>query len=284
MRRLFSLPSLSVMLVLAAASAVPAQEYRLERSVRKMLDTVPLDVVRRVDLEGMSALPDCPAEPPFDECFGHKRIEFAETDGTIEIVTRVGHWIENAVWTGLAFSDGDYQAYYLEGEYHSPSCSQPVGSEWYVCPDGTRLRSLTGYLDGNGYLQGKWIVEFSPNQVFEGSFVDDKKEGFGILSSPDGSTYSGDWSNDLRHGEAVAVSAGGNRYVGTYRFDLRHGQGSYEWTDGSRYEGAWADGEMTGQGTMYYPDGSTQTGLWREGTFVGRSGQGSKDRSSNKGS
>ena len=51
-------------------------------------------------------------------------------------------------------------------------------------------------------------------ELYKGSFVDDKREGFGKYCHPDGYEYEGEWKNNKRNGK-----------------------GKRKWPDGSTYEG-----------------------------------------------
>jgi hypothetical protein len=55
--------------------------------------------------------------------------------------------------------------------------------------------------------------------IFEGTYKDDKKSGYGEFK----------W-------------ASGNVYKGNYQEDLRDGYGVMIWTDGNMYEGMWSKG------------------------------------------
>lgn len=36
--------------------------------------------------------------------------------------------------------------------------------------------------------------------VYEGQYINDKKEGYGIITNNDGSKYMGEWKNGKQHG------------------------------------------------------------------------------------
>lgn len=69
----------------------------------------------------------------------------------------------------------------------------------------------------------------------------------------DGSKYEGSWVEDLREGYGVYQYANGDRYEGEWKQDLRHGQGSYFYAEtGSKYVGLWKKGKMTGHGEIIH--------------------------------
>lgn len=66
---------------------------------------------------------------------------------------------------------------------------------------------------------GKFAWE--DGRAYEGSYVDDKKEGHGRFTWPDGRVYDGQWKDGKQHGLGVYTSTDGR---------VRHG----EWNDGKR--------------------------------------------------
>lgn len=75
----------------------------------------------------------------------------------------------------------------------------------------------------------------------------DKKEGHGVLTTPEG-----------------------HRYEGSYRQNLRHGWGRFTWKDGEAFEGSWRSGGRWGEGTLFrLCDGSLQAVKqnWQERVF-----------------
>jgi len=52
-----------------------------------------------------------------------------------------------------------------------------------------------------GVRQGKGIYRWVNGDIYEGDFVDGKKEGEGKLFRADGSRYEGPWENDVAHGK-----------------------------------------------------------------------------------
>ena len=75
----------------------------------------------------------------------------------------------------------------------------------------------------------------------KGSFVNDKKEGFGRHIWPDGAEYEGE-----------------------YKANRRNGKGTYHFRDGSKYMGEWLNNKRNGQGCEINPDGSIfHNGEWK---------------------
>ena len=68
--------------------------------------------------------------------------------------------------------------------------------------------------------------------MFEGVFVDNKKQGKGLFTWPDGRAYDGEWLNGKQHGMGMYINAKKIKRLG-------------EWNSGKRVQ--WVDGEGGGQ-------------------------------------
>ncbi|CAK70006.1 unnamed protein product (macronuclear) [Paramecium tetraurelia] len=128
-------------------------------------------------------------------------------------------------------------------------------------------------------------VTLKSGGVYQGDWIGNKREGYGILKWPDGSEYQGEWKNnkangqgkfiyadgdfyegqwenDKQNGQGIFQSQNGGKYEGQWKDDLQQGLGIETWEDGSRYEGYFYEGIKQGQGTYIWNDGSQYTGLW----------------------
>ena len=72
---------------------------------------------------------------------------------------------------------------------------------------------------------------------YEGSFVDDLYEGYGVYKWPDGSIYKGNYKGGKFHGQGVWTGSIGRSYEGEYVEGLEEGFGILRLLDGSKYEG-----------------------------------------------
>jgi hypothetical protein len=59
---------------------------------------------------------------------------------------------------------------------------------------------------------------------------------------PQCNQYEGDYVADKKQGYGVFTWASGNIYKGEYKEDERDGYGEMKWTDGSIYQGEWNKG------------------------------------------
>lgn len=101
-------------------------------------------------------------------------------------------------------------------------------------------------------------------KVYEGEWMDDKKQGVGTYYYEDGvSVYEGKWMNNKREGWGVMRYKDGSRYEGEFYNEMRHGQGVLILTNGDRFEGMWINDCKEGPGKFYYESkGQCYDGEW----------------------
>jgi hypothetical protein len=87
----------------------------------------------------------------------------------------------------------------------------------HLDPKGRYKKSLTNLEEGITYL-GEW--------------VDDKPDGFGVLTYPDGRRYEGAMLKGLRHGYGKLLRTDGSTYEGDYKDDTWTGRGVARWPSG----------------------------------------------------
>jgi hypothetical protein len=86
----------------------------------------------------------------------------------------------------------------------------------------------------------------------------------------DGTVYNGEWLNDRRDGFGIFRWLDGSQYNGEWTDDKITGNGRKYFTDGRLYNGLFVDGKMDGKGTMTYPDGYECTCIWVDDKRNGR--------------
>lgn len=122
--------------------------------------------------------------------------------------------------------------------------------------------------------EGKGILTFTNGDSYEGNWSKDKKNGKGVLKRVGHFLYDGEWKNDKREGYGYLKNlsesgkAGKIVYKGSFRDNNMHGKGQYykynnqnkrEWI----YKGDFYNGRMEGEGTKVY-----STAIWERGPFV----------------
>ncbi|CDW81630.1 UNKNOWN [Stylonychia lemnae] len=132
----------------------------------------------------------------------------------------------------------------------------------------------------------------STGSVYDGEWLGNFRDGFGIMTWIDGAQYIGNWSynkacgkgqfihaeGDIYDGEWYADKAqgygvykhvNGALYQGQWKEDLQHGHGYEKWVDGSSYLGGYVDGFKQGIGFYKWNDGSDYEGEWHQNKING---------------
>ncbi|CAK59186.1 unnamed protein product (macronuclear) [Paramecium tetraurelia] len=119
------------------------------------------------------------------------------------------------------------------------------------------------------------------NQVphLKGKFYQGNKSGKGKMSYPSGNYYDGDFLMDKKEGYGVMFWLNSNeKYYGEWKDNVQNGWGVHLWIEpkgeGSkylrnRYEGEWENGERSGVGVFYYANGAKYMGSWRNNLKYG---------------
>lgn len=117
--------------------------------------------------------------------------------------------------------------------------------------------------DFNG--RGKFI--FANGDVYEGQYELNKatgtieRQGYGVLTSKDGTLYSGVWKNDKLNGSgSFTHTSTGCKYEGDFLNGKFDGIGKYFWPDGSIYEGEFKESKLEGKGFFKDPTGQIWSG------------------------
>lgn len=84
--------------------------------------------------------------------------------------------------------------------------------------------------------------------------------------------YEGSWLKDKKHGFGIATYADKSVYYGSFKNDLREGKGTYRWSNGYAYEGEWKEDKMDGQGKFFNPKGGSIPSTFRNNWMLNRKG------------
>ena len=96
------------------------------------------------------------------------------------------------------------------------------------------------------------------HRVYKGEWKNEKLNGLGVMTYPDGHKYVGEWKNGKYNGQGTSTYPDGQKYVGRWKDDKRNGQGTSTYPDGGKYVGRWKDGNPW-NGTDYDKDGKIIT-------------------------
>jgi len=131
---------------------------------------------------------------------------------------------------------------------------------------------------------------FSNGDIYDGEWVDNKKEGQGTLIAAHGSKYIGEFwkgkfdgkgtftfydsiyvgefSRGKFEGKGSYITADGTIREGTWKNNRLNGQGNLLWANGDKYVGEFKGGEKNGQGTLTTADGTVTQGLWKYNKLI----------------
>ena len=108
------------------------------------------------------------------------------------------------------------------------------------------------------------------HRVYKGEWKNEKLNGLGVMTYPDGHKYVGEWKNGKYNGQGTFSWSNGNKYVGEFKDGKQNGRGTFTSPDGIKYEGEFKDGERNGQGTYTFPSGGKYVGEWKDGRENGQ--------------
>lgn len=141
-------------------------------------------------------------------------------------------------------------------------------------------------------FHGQGVYTYTNGSIYEGQWVDGRKQGQGKQMHPDGSVYTGDWrdnqmhghgrmrwtngdiyegtwSDGHMHGKGVFTSANGDRFQGSFVVNQREGAGVLTRRNGERFEGVWKNSKREGKGVLTKPEVGVIAGRWRDDVLVG---------------
>ncbi len=140
-----------------------------------------------------------------------------------------------------------------------------------ICREDARCAppQVTYEMDGHGIL-----IEYDPDgtyTMYEGEFVNNKKQGKGTIQMSNGTTYEGEWDNDTMsgRGKIVFTKSFYRNYAGEFSNGQMHGNGVMHMTNGDKYEGQWNNGEMHGTGALTFANGEKYEGEFVNGQMTG---------------
>ncbi|KAG1359234.1 putative phosphatidylinositol 4-phosphate 5-kinase 5 [Cocos nucifera] len=137
---------------------------------------------------------------------------------------------------------------------------------------GRRLRVLWSIgkpESDNRPSSGLWVRVYNNGDTYEGECRGGKCSGSGVYHYRMSGKYEGDWVDEKYDGYGVETWSRGSRYMGQYRQGLRHGFGVYRFYTGDVYAGEWFNGQSHGYGVHTCEDGSRYVGEFKLGVKHG---------------
>ena len=92
---------------------------------------------------------------------------------------------------------------------------------------------------------------YKNNDIYVGSFVDKKRDGYGIMEYNTGDIYDGFWSNNAYNGTGTYKYTNGDMYVGEWCNSMKHGSGTITYKNGDTYNGKWCKDKMIDDGIYF---------------------------------
>lgn len=128
-----------------------------------------------------------------------------------------------------------------------------------------------GQLDPLGSFAGYGKYKFVENgeiNRYEGYFFDNKPNGEGQYTFPDGKIYKGYFYNGKFYGIGSIKWPNGKSYLGNFYKNSRNGYGKIIYENGESYAGPFEYGLESGNGIYTYKDGTTEYQMWNNGKFI----------------
>ena len=98
-----------------------------------------------------------------------------------------------------------------------------------------------------------------------------KKQDFGYMIYTNGCKYEGTWVDDLREGKGTFLMTNGQKYKGSWHRDTIHGSGkllTFEDDKPQLYIGMFANGKKDGKGRLIHQNGKSVEGVWKKDVLV----------------
>lgn len=137
--------------------------------------------------------------------------------------------------------------------------SEPQGEFKRIEIDGDLFEGY--FLNGKKNGRGKYI--WANGNVYDGNWVDGKCTGKGRISWSSGASFDGEWK-DNQMSEGKYSYADGSVYEGSFKNGKRDGYGKRIYTSGDKYEGRWQSGSRNGKGVYTWADGDVYDGEWKD--------------------
>ena len=137
--------------------------------------------------------------------------------------------------------------------------SEPQGEFKRIEYDGDLFEGY--FINGKKNGRGKYI--WANGNVYDGNWVDGKCTGKGRISWSSGASFDGEWK-DNQMSEGKYSYADGSVYEGSFKNGKYDGYGKRIYKDGDKYEGRWQSGSRNGKGVYTWADGDVYDGEWKD--------------------
>uniref|UniRef100_A0A674JRA3 Radial spoke head 10 homolog B n=1 Tax=Terrapene triunguis TaxID=2587831 RepID=A0A674JRA3_9SAUR len=199
----------------------------------------------------------------FSEGLMHGHGTYTWADG----VKYEGNFVKNVQMYNGSYTWPDGSMY--EGEVKN---GVRHGFGMYKC--GTHPVSYIGqWCEGKRHGKGTIYYNREGTSWYEGDWVNNIKDGWGIRCYKSGNIYEGQWEKNVRHGEGrMRWLTTNEEYTGQWINGIQHGYGTHSWflkrIPGSQYPlrneyvGDFVNGDRHGHGRFFYASGAMYDGEW----------------------
>ncbi|KAJ5069275.1 phosphatidylinositol-4-phosphate 5-kinase related [Anaeramoeba ignava] len=127
-------------------------------------------------------------------------------------------------------------------------------------------RNLTRHTGAfqNAIPVGQSQIKYPNGTIFEGMFVNGKKEGNAVVEFPTGDTLKTVWKNGVPNGESEMVDVDQNHFIGFLVDGKKDGDGKFSDVSGAFYQGEFKNNMFHGKGNVSYSDGSQFNGTFQD--------------------
>lgn len=137
-----------------------------------------------------------------------------------------------------------YTVTYLDGPLERGEWIHRAGLARVVYSNGDVYEGLFNEAK-NRHGEGVYTWKMEEGEArFEGTYKNGVRQGYGVVTLPNGEEYKGLWSNDKRSGQGTYTYANGDLYSGSWRADRKHGNGAYVFANKAQISGEWRNGEL----------------------------------------
>lgn len=150
----------------------------------------------------------------------------------------------------------------IEGEWNDDILSEALCKVTYESGNSYQGSLREGLREGEGEFRIALKEKVHSQNLYNGSWKEDKRNGFGVQLFPSGDKYEGEWDKDEISGKGNYVTVTGKIYSGEWKSGLKHGLGELILPDGKEYIGGWKNNVISGHGLATFPDGSYYDGEW----------------------
>ena len=148
---------------------------------------------------------------------------------------------EDLVWVFIQKENGFYIGQALDNfDKDSTNVTRFGRGAFKFGDDGV---AFVGYWKNNQKENKGTIYDKNYNIIFEGEYVEGKRNGKGELKFVNGDKYCGMFKDDNREGTGTYYWKDGSRWEGTFKENVMNGNGMYYGNDGDNYEANYENGE-----------------------------------------